>query len=303
MKRVRSLLIPLLLLALVLAVGCGSSGKDNMAVGGDGEGGYEDVVEDSEPNGGQESPVIGDEKTYPGGTGPADRKYIYRGEIFLHVEDIGESENKIREQVEAQGGFIEASRYNSDPKGETHTTYLTVRVPYSAFYNTMEFLETLGKMVNRRTGSSDVTLQYVDTEARIRVLTKQEERFTEILAKAKTVAEILEIERELVKVRSEIESLTSQFNHLKDRVDYATIDISLQQTVLATPGVTAQGFKGAWSRAIQGLTENINRIINGLAGLFVFSLSSLPFLLLLVAAVYIFIKFFRKGRKKDGKEV
>ncbi|HHX78029.1 MAG TPA: DUF4349 domain-containing protein, partial [Firmicutes bacterium] len=267
----------------------------------DGGGGYEDVAEDSQQNGEQESPVMGDEKTVPGSTGAADRKYIYRGEIFLNVEDIRESENRIREQVESQGGFIEASRYYSDPKGETHTTYLTVRVPYPAFYNTMEFLETLGKMVNRRTGSSDVTLQYVDMEARIRVLTKQEERFTEILAQAKTVEEILEIERELVKVRSEIESLTSQFNHLKDRVDYATIDISLQQTVLATPGLTMQGFKGAWGRAIQGLTENINRIINGLAGLFVFSLSSLPFLLLLAAAAYIFIKF-RKARKKDREE-
>ncbi len=298
MKKKR-FLVPLLIVAVLLTVGCGSSGKEDMAVGGDGEGGY--YENDDSPNESLESPSVDGEKAVLGDIdAAATRKYIYRGEISLNVENIRDSEDKIREQVEAAGGFIEASRYYSDPKGEAHTTYLTVRVPYLVFYSTMEFLEeSLGKMINRSTGSSEVTMQYVDMEARIRVLTKQEERFTEILAQAKTVEEILEIERELVKVRSEIESLTSQFNHLKDRVDYATIDISLQQTVLATEGVTTQGFKGAWSRAVRGLTENINRIINGVAGLFVFSLSFLPFLILLAAVVFILIKILRGRSKKD----
>ena len=240
-----------------------------------------------------------------GNRGIGERKVILKGNVTVDVEDIKESEDRIRQHIRGINGFIDNASLHTDSKGEIMAIYMTVRLPQIFFDQTMLFLEEdLGKLVSKNQRSSDVTMQYVDMEARLNNLTRQETRYTEILEKAETVEEILQIERELVRIRGDIESLTAQFNHLKDRVDFSTIEITLRQTILATPGVTAAGFEGAWERAITAFTVSLNLLINAAASFFVFFFAALPFTIALLALLLLAYSILKKRKQKgmSGEE-
>lgn len=237
-----------------------------------------------------------------GGIGIGERKVILHGNVTVDVEDIKESEDRIRQHIKGINGFIDNASFHTDSRGETMTIYMTIRLPQMFFDQTMLFLEEdLGKLVSKSQDSGDVTMQYVDMEARLNNLTRQETRYAEILERAETVEEILQIERELVRIRGDIESLTAQFNHLKDRVNFSTITITLRQTILATPGVTAAGFEGAWERAMTALTVSLNLIINAAAGFFVFFFAALPFTLALLAVLLLLYTILKKRRQREDE--
>lgn len=300
-KRMFIALVLVVVLTLFLLVsGCGSrQGADDSYDEAPGAPGYDwDRGETAPPKEGMENDYVSEEQM---GSGAYGQRYaIKTGEISVDVEDIKDSEAKIRSFVEGKGGFIASSNFYSDPQGDYQSSSLMVRVPQQHFDATMLFLEEeVGKKTYSNTGENDVTLQYVDMEARISNLTRQEERYTEILEKAETVEEILQIERELVRIRGDIESLTAQFIHLRDRVSLATITISLRRTVTATPGVTAIGFEGAWERAKIALTESLNTLINGAASFFVFSFRALPYAILVLAGFFALYKVLKRFDRKS----
>ena len=72
-----------------------------------------------------------------------------------------------------------------------------------------------------------VSEQFIDLEARLKSSLRQEESLLSLLERANQVGEILTIERELSRIRSDIERVQGQLNFLERRVDLATITVSL----------------------------------------------------------------------------
>lgn len=73
----------------------------------------------------------------------------------------------------------------------------------------------------------DVTGEYYDLELRIRNKKELEKRYLDLLSRAGTVTEILEIEATLNNVRTEIESMEGSLKQLTGRIDYSTIRLTL----------------------------------------------------------------------------
>jgi predicted nuclease with TOPRIM domain len=87
---------------------------------------------------------------------------------------------------------------------------------------------TYGKVLDERTTSEDVTERYIDLKARLNNLQMEEQSLVELLAKTKTVDEILRVEQELARVRGEVESLQGQINYLDRNVAMSLITVSLR---------------------------------------------------------------------------
>lgn len=104
---------------------------------------------------------------------------------------------------------------------------VTIRVPQDQFFLGMERIEALGKVRSRNVGSEDVSAQFIDLEARLKSTLREEGSLLSLLERANTVTEVLTIERELSRVRSDIERFQGQLNFLERRVDLATINVSL----------------------------------------------------------------------------
>lgn len=234
------------------------------------------------------------------GAGAAPQRYaVLTGSLELTVLNTRDTVKKVKEIAASAGGFISDS-YVYEFREEHYGAELTMRIPAARFDAVMDQLQELGKPANIKKGDDDVTLTYVDMEARIKSLEAQEERLREILEMADTVEDVLNVERELQRVRGEIESMTTQFTLLQDRVTLATINVRLKEEVVATQQVSSAPFENLGGRAKEAFVRSINFLARAAAGMVVVLATLLPVLFVLaVVAVVIWLLVMRINRFKN----
>lgn len=234
-----------------------------------------------------------------GGAGESAVRYRIRtGSLDLVVTSTHETVEKIKQVAAGAGGYISES-YIRMVKDDLYHANMTLRVPENRFDAVMDQLRGMGKFSNERTNDDDVTMRYLDLEARIKNLEAQEERLREILAMAKTVEDVLNVERDLQRVRGEIESMTVQFKHLKDQVNFSTITIGLREEHIATTAVSPAPFANLGGRMKEALVRSINYILAAVAGLLVALIALLPVAVVLgPAALVLWLIISRLSRRR-----
>jgi hypothetical protein len=157
---------------------------------------------------------------------PRDRKIIQNADLELAVADFRRSFQEIVTLTEAAGGFVESSNFWQG-EGESRGGSLRLRVPQDNFLDLLTRVEEQGQVLQKNIHGQDVTQAYVDIDARLRALRAQEERLLLILGRANTVGEVLQVEAERSRVRSEIESLTAMLQQYDRMVSFSTIAVNL----------------------------------------------------------------------------
>ena len=173
----------------------------------------------------------GGQLTLPRDTGLDERMIVKTGEMTADVHDgqLEVIEGTIVELVEELGGYIENSSHWTEANGRRRTS-LVIRVPAEEFSRVLyAFDDEVAKVVSRSAGSHDVSEDYMDLSARLRNREVQEQRLLDIMEKAENVDEIMQVENELVRVRSEIERLIGRMRHYESVATLATLRIQLRE--------------------------------------------------------------------------
>jgi hypothetical protein len=158
-----------------------------------------------------------------------DQRVIKNGSLDLVVDRAQDAITSISGLAAAHNGFVQSSSVNELRDG-THTGYVTIRVPADSFEAAMAAVKGLANVVkNESVSGQDVTEQYTDLEARLRNAKSQEETFLGVLDRAKTVEDILAVQRELSNVRYQIESLEGQRQYLENQTSFSTIGVTLSE--------------------------------------------------------------------------
>jgi len=233
-----------------------------------------------------------------GGVGKSTLRYFIRnGSIDLTVKNTRETIQEIQEMVRATGGIVSSSNVYEIREGQ-YGAYMTLRVPENVFESVMEQLVTYGKASNIRTSSDDVTMYYVDLESRLRNQKAQENRLVEILEMAETVEEVLEVEREIFRVRGDVEAMTAQLTQLQDQVTYATINLSLREEAIPTETISPGAFENFGKRVSQALIGSINFVMNVVSIIILVIVAILPVSLVLGLIALIIVLLTRKFSKR-----
>lgn len=214
------------------------------------------------------------------------RKVIKNADLNMRVPDLDEFVAWLGMRVEALDGIVADARVSGsgiaeEERKRSGSAQLTLRLPAARFGAFLAELEDKGKILNRRIYSEDVTEQYVDLEARIANLKSQEERLRQILGQAQNVQEILSVERELERVRGDLESLSGKLNVLRDRVEFSTITLQVNEEKEPLVGIKTSSFHNLGQRISNSLVASLNGLANLAAGLVVFLAGALPVLVVL----------------------
>ena len=116
----------------------------------------------------------------------------------------------------------------------------------------------MGTLQEENVSLDDVTEQYIDLEARLENLKRQEKRYLEILEMATTVEDVLTVETQLERIRGDIESLQGSLNYLDNRIDLSTIQVQLSEPEKITH---ESGIGKAFSEAAEAFLAAIRGII------------------------------------------
>ena len=192
----------------------------------------------------------------------AQRQVISTASISLEVQTVDTAISQIRGIAESLGGFLE--QMSSSGSEDTEQATVTIRVPQQQFFTALDRLQALGKVQNQNVGSQDVTEQFIDLEARLKSAQQEEQSLLSLLDKTQTIADIINLDKELSQVRSNIETIQGQLNYLGRRVDLATIDVSLS-TPAKEVGQPPSGSMtievhdvGASMASVKGLVSSVN---------------------------------------------
>jgi len=152
-----------------------------------------------------------------------ERLVSYIGSISLLVPSgrIEESVDKVMSIVGACNGYVSSM----DIGGEV--ARLTVKIPQDSFFRFIDEVSKIGKVASRSISGTDLTEKIIDLRARIRNARAVEASLLELLDRARNVSEVLEVMRELSKVREEIEVMEAQLRNLEMSVSYSTVTIEI----------------------------------------------------------------------------
>ena len=199
----------------------------------------------------------------PGALDVAQRQVISQASVSIEVDEVPAAVAQVRAIAESLGGFVGQLSSSGGPEHQQST--MTIRVPQADFFTALEHIKSLGKVRSENAGSEDVTERFIDLEARLRSALREEESLLSLLDKANQVSEILTIERELSRVRSDIERDQGQLNFLERRVDLSTITVSLfppDAEVAEPPSGSLTIEVSDVSRSVEG----IKALVSGVGG-------------------------------------
>jgi hypothetical protein len=183
-----------------------------------------------------------------------DRYLIRNATVTLEVGDVGNVLESINAMVSAGRGYSSETHETIDGLGVRSVT-LTVRIPAEKFDAGMNALAGWGRVIDRQVTSEDVTEEFVDSTSRLRNLKRTEERLLEHLKKTGKLSDTLLVEKELNRIRQEIEQLEGRLRFLKHRVVFCTITITLRETARprSTDPVASFSAKGEMNNALREL--------------------------------------------------
>jgi hypothetical protein len=215
------------------------------------------------------------------------RKIIRTGSLDLLVNDVGKSIEKIGSIVTAAGGFVEKST-QSNSGG--HSATMTVRVPAGRLDQVRAEIKSLATSVERESVEvRDVTRDYIDLDARLRNAQAEEAQYLQILKRATTIKDTLDVTEKLSDVRGRIEQLQGEMKFLTAQIDLSSLEIALRaETEEAIAGIhwrPLRQAKVAVAEMVSGLADWADSVIAFFINLPLIAVWLLSILVLVLAAV------------------
>ncbi|MFT7056403.1 MAG: flagellar biosynthesis chaperone FliJ [Roseivirga sp.] len=213
-------------------------------------------------------------------------KIITTGSVTMEVVNITRFNDELKAIIAKYDATI--TNENSNDYDRRLESNYTIRVPKLAFKTFFDVLKPMAKKIESQSiNAQDVTEQFIDIESRLKNRKALEERYREILKQAKNVNDILNIERQLNQIRSEIESQEGRLKYLNDQVDMSTIQLTAYQIKPYT--YEAEEIDGFGQKIKQSIANGWSSLIGGI--IWVISLWPLA---LIIVLVVILIKRRRK---------
>jgi hypothetical protein len=129
--------------------------------------------------------------------------------------------------LKGAGGFT-GEITGSDRPGTPRSIRGTLRIPSPQFDAALVELRRLGRVTEDSQSAEDVTATVVDLDVRLANARVTEKRLSQVLQnRTGGVADVLEVEREIARVRTEIEQFEAQRKQLDRRLEYATLRLEI----------------------------------------------------------------------------
>ena len=221
--------------------------------------------------------------------------------ITAETTRYAEVASSLEGQVKAAGGYIEySSMRGTGNNKDLRTGTYTVRVPADKLDELIASVGSSCTVTSSNEGTSDVTLEYVDTKARIESLRVEYDQLLQLLSQAQDLDTIIILQNRITDVRYEIESAESRIRVLENQVEYATLTLTLVEVLeekeveeahVVTYGEKVMNqFKDMWENTVEFFQNLLLGIIAIIPGLI--------FIAVITAVVLIIIFSARKKRRK-----
>ena len=240
------------------------------------------------------------------------RKLIKTVDLSIETTAFDLTIAELQKKVNECGGYIEneytynGSMYNDNAKSKYAN--ITVRVADTYLDTFVSGVSGIGNVTSKSTSTNDVTLNYVDTESKKEMYLAEQESLLALLEKAETIEDITYLTERLTQIRYNIESMESTLRVYDDLVDYATVNININEVaVLTTPTVVEE--KTPMEELKEGFAASVQDVIIDLRDGAINFVIRLPYIIrtlvclaIPVVIIFIIVMIVIKASKKKAKK-
>lgn len=314
MKKICVNVILTIMILGLFVTGCGSSNKSSSASAESKRYAAEEAAYDYDyayDNAGYAAEEVLADTTAESGSGSSSvevqdtsRKLIKNVDMSVETDNLDGLLNDINERINGLGGYIEYSYIDngSSSYSSRRSSNLTIRIPAKNLDAFINNVTEVSNVVTKNVNVTDVTLQYVDVEAKRDSLNTQQQRLLELMEQAETVEEIIYIEDRLAQIRYELESAERQLRSFDNQVDYSTVTMNISEVKEYTPIEEPT----RWEYMTKGFVDSVKGVFNGILDFFAELVVALPYLILwaiiIVIIVLIVRAIIRSNKKKAVKK-
>jgi len=204
---------------------------------------------------------------------------VRSAELALTTREFDKARNGIDAILHKHQGFLGKLNVSAIP-GSGRTLDATLRIPADQREAVQSDLRKLGRVESEVQTGEDITAQYVDLDARLTNARNTEQRLTELLRqRTGKLSDVLEVEREIERVRGEIERQEAEKKNLAQRVEFASVNVRVREEIVRSDSVL--------DRLRNSAAEGYHIAVDGLIAAAVFLLSYGPSILILVAVLFV----------------
>ena len=165
----------------------------------------------------------------------ANRKLIRNATVELEIVSFDDAVQKITALANEERGYVATTDSQKQANGKLRGQ-VVIKVLPETLDRFLQRIRGLGVLKNQTLGTEDVTKAYFDTDSRLKNAHVMEQRLIDML-KTKTgkVSDLLQVEKELGRVREEIEKMQGELKYWDSQVQFATVTISLAEKDMEEP--------------------------------------------------------------------
>jgi hypothetical protein len=227
-----------------------------------------------------------------------ERKIIRNADLSLKVDDFDFAYQRLNDMAGRYGGYVVSGQAYGYEGEKMQSGFITLRVDAGRLDEALAEIEGLGKVENRNISAQDITMEYYDIAGRLGQYRIQEQRLLDILSKAEIVEDLIKVESELTRVRSQLESLNGQLRYFDQMTALSSISINLYQRDQNTQIVRLSGWPGLWQDIRESFIGGVNALIRGASSLAIGLARLLPLLLLIALVLTALLLLILRRRRR-----
>jgi hypothetical protein len=192
---------------------------------------------------------MADERAYPVATkgspilapaaDSASGEYVTKqGYISLRVAEgtIQPKYEGLRERLRDEGAMLSNVNYNEYDDRKQYS--FSIKIVPGKFDSVMAVIQEYGEVKDISVQLEDVTQQYVELDLKIKNREAELERLQKLYNQSDNVSDLIEVERELTRVETELEILKQQKQYIVSRVELSTITVNIYEDKPAVSKLT-----------------------------------------------------------------
>jgi len=249
-------------------------------------------------------PVSDYSKAAPPMAIPAQGVLVKSGTVSLIVGNAKEAEDRIRALMQTYGAYISGRESTASvPRGkvlapsETRSVTLTIKVDAKNFDVFLEKVKEVGSYISEQVRVDDITFAYTDLNARLANQRKVEERLLGYLSDPnRDYKLIIEVEKELARVREQIEQLSAQLRVMENQIAYSTLVVHM--TVM--PDYVPPEERTFWQQLGDMLARSLAVLLDTAKAAVIFGIAALPWVVVVGGGLWLLVKGWRRLRRRPS---
>ena len=234
-----------------------------------------------------------------GGTGETElyntesEKLIRTVSMQLQTKEFEPLLTYLESRVAELGGYVQSSQIygNGMDSYGYRSASMTLRIPQSKLDSFVSGVSENATVVRKSENADNKTLEYADTEARLKSLQIEQERFLALLEKADTVENIIVLEQHLTELRYEIESYASTLKLIDNKVNYSTVTLDISEVKRIVP---VEQDPTVWSRMKDGFSDTWYSIKDGFGNFLVWVVTNCLYLIIWAVIIVVVLVIVKK---------